>query len=65
MSILTLQSNINFNSACKIYSKNKTIKNISLLIPLRKFVAITPLKKQKEKNEFYYFSNILCYIQAC
>ena len=39
--------------------------NISLLIPLWKFVDMTQLRKHKEKNKFYYFSNILCHSHTC
>ena len=49
----------------RIYDKNKTTKNISLLIPLWKFVDITQVKNHKEENKLYYFSNILCYCQTC
>ena len=48
----------------KIYDKNKTTTNISLLIPLWKVLDMTQPKKHKEENKFYYFSNILCYSQT-
>ena len=44
---------------------NKTTMNISLLIPLWKSVDMSQLKRHKEKNNFYYFSNILCHSHTC